>query len=67
VPNAPVRDTLETMADPQTAELGIMQALPDSALRLMGLPLSFDGDRPPLRRPAPAPGEHNAEIKESED
>ena len=28
----------------------------------MGMPLSFDGDRPPLRRMAPALGEHNNEI-----
>jgi len=28
----------------------------------MGLPISFDGERPQPRRRAPGVGEHNAEI-----
>jgi crotonobetainyl-CoA:carnitine CoA-transferase CaiB-like acyl-CoA transferase len=63
VPSAPVRDTLEMMTDAQTEALGIIQALGDGGPRLMGMPLSFDGKRPPLRRMAPALGEHDAEIK----
>jgi crotonobetainyl-CoA:carnitine CoA-transferase CaiB-like acyl-CoA transferase len=53
------------MADPQTEALGILQNLPESGPHLMGVPLSFDGERPPLRRYAPKLGEHNDEIKGS--
>ncbi len=67
IPNAPVQQTLEMMADPQTAALGIIQQGAGGGPRLMGLPLSFDGERPPLRRYAPGLGEHNDEIKGGED
>lgn len=67
IPNAPVQQTLEMMADPQTEALGIIQQATEDGPRLMGLPLSFDGERPPLRRYAPGLGEHNDEIKGTED
>jgi crotonobetainyl-CoA:carnitine CoA-transferase CaiB-like acyl-CoA transferase len=67
VPSAPVRDTIEMMAEPQTEALGMIQELAGAGPRLMGAPVSFDGERPPLRRFAPEPGQHNAEIKEGED
>ena len=63
VPSAPVRDTIEMMADEQTEALGIIQEMEGAGPRLMGLPLSFDGARPPLRRMAPSIGEHDDEIK----
>jgi crotonobetainyl-CoA:carnitine CoA-transferase CaiB-like acyl-CoA transferase len=63
VPSAPVRDTMDMMADAQTEALGIIQALGGAGPHLMGMPLSFDGERPPLRRMAPALGEHDGEIK----
>lgn len=63
VPSAPVRDTLEMMSDAQTQALKIIQHPDGSGPELMGLPLSFDGTRPVLRRFAPALGEHDAEIK----
>ncbi len=63
VPSAPVRDTIEMMADEQTEALGIIQEMDGDGPRLMGLPLSFDGARPPLRRMAPSIGEHDDEIK----
>ncbi|MCP5149821.1 MAG: CoA transferase [Ectothiorhodospiraceae bacterium] len=63
VPNAPVRTILEVMADEQARALGMLQQLPGCDLELMGAPLSFDGERPPLRRHAPRLGEHDAEIK----
>ncbi len=65
VPSAPVRTTLEMMEEPQTTALEMLQALPGAELKLMGLPVSFDGRRPPLARYAPALGEHNVEFKES--
>lgn len=62
IPTAPVQQVMEMMADPQTQALGIIQSL-GGGTPLMGMPLSFDGQRPPLTRYAPALGEHNAEIK----
>ncbi|MEK9671900.1 MAG: CoA transferase [Rhodospirillaceae bacterium] len=63
VPTAPVQQTLEMMADPQTAALGILQRDAAGGPVLAGLPLSFDGERPPLRRYAPRVGADNDEIK----
>ena len=63
IPNAPVRTTLEMMEDAQTRALGMLQRLAPDRQELMGLPVSFDGERPPLRRYAPALGEHDDEIK----
>jgi crotonobetainyl-CoA:carnitine CoA-transferase CaiB-like acyl-CoA transferase len=62
IPTAPVQQVLEMMSDPQTQALGILQSL-GGGVPLMGMPLSFDGQRPPLTRYAPELGEHNAEIK----
>lgn len=63
IPSAPVRDTLQMLDDDQMQALGILQVSLGAAPRSMGLPLSFDGERPPLRRVAPVLGEHNDEIK----
>jgi crotonobetainyl-CoA:carnitine CoA-transferase CaiB-like acyl-CoA transferase len=65
VPAAPVQDIAQVVTDEQTAALGLLQpldhpAIPD--LRLVGLPLSFDGERIAYRSPPPALGEHSAEI-----
>ena len=38
------------------------QILTDGRLTIMGLPLSFDGERPPFRRAAPRLGEHTEEL-----
>ena len=67
IPNAPVQQTLEMMSDPQTEALGIIQQGNEGGPSLMGLPLSFNGERPPLRRYAPKLGEHNDEIKGTDD
>lgn len=64
VPSAPVRDTLEMMGDAQTRALGIIQRPSEGGPELMGMPLSFNSERPELDRYAPALGEHNAEIKD---
>ena len=39
----------EVMAHPQTQALGMLQDAPDGSISLMGLPVSFNGARPPLR------------------
>ena len=62
VPSAPVQTVPEMMVDPQTKALGMLQNL-DDGLDLMAMPLSFDGNRPPLRHYAPSLGEHNEMIK----
>ena len=63
VPSAPVRGTAEVMAHEQTLALDMLQNLPGDSLRLVGMPLRFDGERPPLRRSAPSLGQHDAEVK----
>jgi crotonobetainyl-CoA:carnitine CoA-transferase CaiB-like acyl-CoA transferase len=42
-----------------------MQGAPEVDIPFVGLPLSFDGQRPPIRRRAPKLGEHNDEAKTS--
>jgi formyl-CoA transferase len=46
IPVAPVQTTAELVAHEQTRALGIMTAPPDDDIEMVGLPLSFDGDRP---------------------
>ncbi len=65
VPCAVIRDAAEVAAEEQTRVLDILQAaahpeIPD--FRSVGLPLSIDGERPPLRRVPPGLGEHNREL-----
>jgi len=60
IPNGPIQTVDQVVADPQTAALGIIQQL--SSISLVGLPLSFDGTRPPFAKPAPQLGEDNPEI-----
>jgi crotonobetainyl-CoA:carnitine CoA-transferase CaiB-like acyl-CoA transferase len=47
---------------PQTEAVGMLQTSPDGSLRAMGLPLSFDGERPPFARMAPGLGEDNDAV-----
>jgi crotonobetainyl-CoA:carnitine CoA-transferase CaiB-like acyl-CoA transferase len=63
VPCAPVQDVRHSVEDPQVAALGMIAEVPESGLSLVGLPLSFDGERPPMRRRAPELGEHNKELR----
>jgi crotonobetainyl-CoA:carnitine CoA-transferase CaiB-like acyl-CoA transferase len=66
IPNAPIRSIDQVVGDAQTAALGIIQERPGSAagstLSLVGLPLCFDGVRPPFAKPAPRLGEDDAAI-----
>ena len=65
VPNAPMQTIAEVLAHPQTKALGMMQRSPGGEITLLGLPLSFDGVRPPFRHPPPALGAHTREIMRS--
>ncbi len=49
VPCAPVQTIDQTLAHPQTRALGIVQAVPDSPMTLIGMPARFDGRRPEVR------------------
>jgi crotonobetainyl-CoA:carnitine CoA-transferase CaiB-like acyl-CoA transferase len=60
IPNGPIQTIDQVVADAQTTALGIIQQL--SGVSLVGLPLSFDGARPPLAKLAPGLGEDNPEI-----
>jgi crotonobetainyl-CoA:carnitine CoA-transferase CaiB-like acyl-CoA transferase len=62
VPCGPINSLPEVVLQPQTAAIGIIQDVPGEDLRLISLPLSFDGERPPIRRAPPKIGEHNDEI-----
>ena len=62
IPNGPINAMDQVVADPQTQALGQIQRQPGSDLALVGLPLSFDGARPPFAKRAPALGEDNATI-----
>ena len=66
VPSAPVRATAEVLEHEQTVALEMLQSLPGDTLRLVGMPLRFDGERPPLRSTAPSLGQHDAEVKTKE-
>ena len=66
VPSAPVRETAEVLEHEQTLALELLQSLPGDSLRLVGMPLRFDGERPPLRSTAPSLGQHDAEVKARE-
>jgi crotonobetainyl-CoA:carnitine CoA-transferase CaiB-like acyl-CoA transferase len=65
VPCAPINGLTDVLADAQTAALGMMQGVPGDEIELVGLPLSFGGVRPAIRRAPPAIGEHNDDIKRS--
>jgi crotonobetainyl-CoA:carnitine CoA-transferase CaiB-like acyl-CoA transferase len=57
VPCAPVLSIAEVLDHPQSRALGMLQQAPDGGLSLMGLPISFDGERPALRNSAPKLGD----------
>jgi crotonobetainyl-CoA:carnitine CoA-transferase CaiB-like acyl-CoA transferase len=59
VPAAPIENVAQVVASKQTAALGMLQKDPSLDLTLTGLPLEFDGQRPPYRFSAPQLGEHN--------
>jgi crotonobetainyl-CoA:carnitine CoA-transferase CaiB-like acyl-CoA transferase len=60
VPVAPVQDVGQVAEAEQTAALGLLQDVGTHAVP--ALPLSFDGERPRHRSPAPAVGAHTAAV-----
>ncbi len=61
VPCAPVNDIADLVATPQLAAMDMMRKLPGSNLDVVGLPLTFNRERPHPYRDSPKLGEHNAE------
>jgi crotonobetainyl-CoA:carnitine CoA-transferase CaiB-like acyl-CoA transferase len=63
IPYAPIQTLDKVVSDAQTAALGIIQNWRRTPpLSLVGLPLSFDGARPPFAKLAPRLGEDNSDL-----
>jgi len=62
IPCSPVQSIAQMMNHPQTAALGLLQPVPDSDMRYLGLPLSINGARPRSSTRPPATGEHTADV-----
>ncbi|MSP00955.1 MAG: CoA transferase [Acetobacteraceae bacterium] len=62
VPVAPVNNIAELAETEQLRAMDIMRTLPGSNLRIVGLPLSFDKQRPYPAGDSPTLGQHNDEI-----
>ncbi len=64
IPNSPIQLVDEVLNDPQTQSLGIVQESVENAMKLVGLPIKFNGQRPPLQNEAPALGADNDRYKD---
>ena len=62
VPCAPVNDIAELAKTEQLAAVDLMRTLPGSGMQVVGLPISFDGQRPHPTADSPKLGQHNSEI-----
>lgn len=62
VPCAPVQNVREMLDHEQLRALGLLQTVPGSSVPLIGLPISFDGERPAPRSASPRLGEHSAAV-----
>jgi len=63
VPNAPLLGVDKVATHPQTSALGMLGRCENDDIELVGIPLSFDGERPRARNAAPAPGQHNTILQ----
>ena len=62
VPCAPVNDLAELAATPQLEAVGLLREVPGTGLRVVGIPVSFDRERPRPRAAAPDLGQDNATV-----
>jgi len=62
VPCSPVNDIAELAQTEQLQSVDLLRTLPGSELRVVGLPICFDGERPHPRAAAPKLGEHNGIV-----
>jgi crotonobetainyl-CoA:carnitine CoA-transferase CaiB-like acyl-CoA transferase len=56
VPSSPLQSVDEVLVHPQTQAVGMLQATGVTGMKLLGLPFSLDGERPPLQTLAPELG-----------
>ena len=62
VPCSPVNDIPELAETEQLKAADLLRNLPGTDLRVVGLPIVFDGQRPHPRSDAPRLGEYNDEL-----
>lgn len=62
IPCGPINDMASMDREPQVAALGIVEREGDGPVRLVHLPISFDGERPRPARAVPKAGEHTEEV-----
>jgi len=62
IPCSPINSLAEVLREPQVQAIDIIQPVNGEDYTLIGLPLSFDGERPSIRRRAPSLGEHTEDI-----
>lgn len=65
IPCSPVNNLAQMLDHPQTAAMGLVQDVPGTAMKFIGLPLSFDGQRPTPKSAPPKLGEHNSLLNRS--
>jgi crotonobetainyl-CoA:carnitine CoA-transferase CaiB-like acyl-CoA transferase len=64
IPCAPIRAIPDVIDDPQTIALGMVTSSDaDPSLKILRSPLSFDGERLPIRSSAPRPGQNDDEFR----
>lgn len=63
VPCAPVNNIAELAESPQLAAMDMVRGLPGTDLKILGLPISFDRQRPHPRTDSPKLGQHNSDLK----
>lgn len=63
VPCSPIFSLPETLEHPQVKALNLRQGVPGEDFELTGMPLSFNGQRPPIQSGAPKLGEHNKDFQ----
>jgi formyl-CoA transferase len=62
VPCGPVNDIAELAQTEQLQAVDLMRTLPGSGVKVVGLPITFDGERPHPHADAPKLGEHNDTV-----
>lgn len=62
IPCSPVQDIGQMIAHPQTEALGLIQSVPNSDMKFIGLPLCLDGRRPSPQTRPPKLGEHTDKL-----
>lgn len=62
VPCTPINTISEALDHPQVKAMGQIQSATEEGTQFLGLPLSIDGVRPPIRSGAPIVGQHNGDF-----